>query len=286
MTSRVGVITTVAGRHDHLLRQRAGLRSGAQVADEHVIVAMGDPEVRGLVEHEEGCVVLDIDATTALPLARARNLGAAEARRRGAGVLVFLDVDCIPSAQLVRRYAALAETDECRNSLLCGQVSYLPLGFAEHDNADLLEEYGVPHPARPVLRQHDVVPTDDYDLFWSLSFAISASAWEQVGGFWEAYTGYGGEDTDFAQCAQTAGLAMHWIGGATAYHQHHPVSNPPVEHLADILRNAQIFAERWGRWPMRGWLEAFERQGLVVFDAEAGSRRSCADKWRRRGGDG
>jgi GT2 family glycosyltransferase len=273
MTSRVAVITTVAGRHTHLARQRIGLSRSIVAPDQHVIVAMGDPAVRELVERDDSCVVLDIDASDTLPLARARNLGAAEALRRDAALLVFLDVDCIPSARLIGRYAALIETDDYRHSLLCGQVNYLAAEFSAHTDARSLERSGVPHPARPVLGEHEIIRTYEYDLFWSLSFAISASAWERVGGFCEAYTGYGGEDTDFALCAKAADVPMHWVGGAAAYHQHHPVSDPPVEHLEDILRNAQLFARRWGRWPMRGWLEAFERQGLVVFDAGAGTWR-------------
>ena len=53
---------------------------------------------------------------------------------------------------------------------------------------------------------------------------------------------------------------------ARAYHQHHPVSSPPVEHLHDVLRNGRLFCDRWGEWPMRGWLEQFERRGLVRRD--------------------
>src|SRR4051794_37007942 len=47
---------------------------------------------------------------------------------------------------------------------------------------------------------------------------------------------------------------MSWVGGASAYHQYHPVSDPPVEYLEDILRNGQTFAKRWdgGRWE-DGW---------------------------------
>jgi hypothetical protein len=39
---------------------------------------------------------------------------------------------------------------------------------------------------------------------------------------------------------------MRWIGGAHAFHQFHPVSDPPVQHLYDIVRNAEIFHQRWG----------------------------------------
>ena len=40
-------------------------------------------------------------------------------------------------------------------------------------------------------------------------------------------------------------------------------SDPPVEHVADIVRNANLFHERWGWWPMAGWLEAFDARGLA-----------------------
>jgi len=116
--------------------------------------------------------------------------------------------------------------------------------------------------------------TDRYELFWSLSFALTTQTWESIGGFCEAYNGYGAEDTDFAQIARQVGIGMYWVGDALAYHQHHPSAEPPVQHLDDILTNGTIFARRWGWWPMQGWLSAFERAGLARYDAEA-------DQWLR-----
>ena len=58
------------------------------------------------------------------------------------------------------------------------------------------------------------------------------------------------------------------MGGAAAYHQWHLTQSPPVRHLDDIVRNAAIFADRWGWWPMQGWLGAFAQQGLVRWDEE------------------
>jgi GT2 family glycosyltransferase len=123
-----------------------------------------------------------------------------------------------------------------------------------------------PHPARPAPRAGEVIATADYALFWSLSFALTASTWRQIGGFCERYRGYGGEDTDFAQTARATGVPMRWVGGAHAFHQFHPVSDPPVEHVHDIVRNATIFHQRWGWWPMANWLDAFERRGLITCD--------------------
>jgi GT2 family glycosyltransferase len=100
-------------------------------------------------------------------------------------------------------------------------------------------------------------------LFWSLSFAVTADTWLAVGGFEESYEGYGGEDTDFAFTARAAGVPLVWVGGAHAYHQYHPTSAPPWQHLDDILRNGRLFADRWGSWPMEGWLEAFAAAGAI-----------------------
>ncbi len=63
-------------------------------------------------------------------------------------------------------------------------------------------------------------------------------------------------------------MPLHWVGGAWAYHQHREVSSPPREHLADIVRNARRFRDRWGRWPMEGWLGAFADEGLVEWEPE------------------
>jgi hypothetical protein len=91
-----------------------------------------------------------------------------------------------------------------------------------------------------------------------------------------AGTGYGAEDTDFGQLAQARAVELVWVGGAWAYHQHHATQRPPVQHLDDILRNAAIFHDRWGWWPMHGWLEQFEALGLARQDARTG-------RWKRIG---
>jgi hypothetical protein len=50
-----------------------------------------------------------------------------------------------------------------------------------------------------------------------------------------------------------------------------------VGHLDDILRNAAIFHDRWGWWPMQGWLAAFEARGLVVRDAQGRPHRRVGE---------
>ncbi|MFZ7087467.1 glycosyltransferase family 2 protein [Curtobacterium sp. RRHDQ10] len=202
-----------------------------------------------------------------LRLAAGRNAGAARALDLGGRTLVFLDADCVPGPDLVPRYARAVTAHP--GALLVGPVTYLQAGFELGDGASLAAATA-PHPARPAPPADTTVVggRDEYPLFWSLSFAVSADTWTRLGGFDDAYEGYGGEDTDFAFTARELGVPLVWVGGADAYHQHHPTSSPPWQHLHDILRNGARFAARWGEWPMGGWLDAFAAAGAVERTAD------------------
>jgi GT2 family glycosyltransferase len=266
---RTAVITAVRGRGAHLYRQLKGLARSTRRPDLHVIVAMND-RAAAHVATECGIHVHIVDfpsSSGALPIAAARNAGAQTAIDSGAELLVFLDVDCIPAPMMIDRYHRAAQHGAHHCALLCGPVTYLgpppPGGYDLH----MLETKVAPHSERPWPADDQILISTDYHLFWSLSFALTKATWSLIGGFSNCYTGYGGEDTDFGQLAAEAGVTMRWVGGAHAFHQHHPISDPPVEHMKDILLNANIFHQRWGWWPMRGWLDEFVARGLVRWDA-------------------
>lgn len=268
--THVAVITVVHGRHDHLMSQLAAARRSTFAPTTWIIVAMDDPGIDELVSGVDPRVqiVRTPSSAAALPVARARNLGAARALALGAEVLVFLDVDCLPSPDAIGAYAVAAIDPATADRLLCGPVTYLPPPTADSYPLDRLDEFDNPHPARPAPPPGTIQLGGPHELFWSLSFATHARVWYRIGGFCEIYSGYGGEDTDFAFSARRRGVDLAWIGSARAYHQYHPVHSPPVEHLADIVRNARLFHQRWGSWPMRGWLDAFERDGLIRNDPD------------------
>lgn len=251
---RAAMVTIVAGRERHLARQLEGVSAMRPGPDMHIVVAMCTPD-RIAAMCPLGTEVLAFERVGDLPLAAARNRGATAALDRGAELLVFLDVDCIPAPALLARYAEAAAQAE--HALLCGPVAYLPPGTGP----------GAPHPARPLPAERELIRGGDHQLFWSLSFATTADTWRSIGGFCEEYVGYGGEDTDFGQLARAAGVDLCWVGGAWSYHQYHPTSSPPVEHLDAIVGNASRFHDRWGWWPMEGWLRALAETGLIGFDA-------------------
>ncbi len=267
----MAVITIVHGRHEHLRRQLRAIESLDPKPGLHVVVGMGDPALTEVLAREPSSLTRYVEQPTQdrLPLAAARNMGVAEASARGVKAVALLDVDCIPAPSLVGDYAeALSSLDNQDGpAVVSGRVRYLPEGMTE-------EEYTIPAMER---RGNDnglrVVPaTDDLvrgepTMLWSLNLGATVAHWQAVGGFDERYEGYGGEDTDFGQRLKRAGGDMWWTRNAGVFHQWHPVSRPPVEHVKDIVANANLFRDIWGWYPMEGWLEEFERRGLVRQDA-------------------
>ncbi len=268
-TGSTAVVTIAHGRHPHIRRQHESLVAGSVRPDLYVVVAMSDPD---LLEWRPGgplppVVLRGPDDPRGLPLAAARNLGFATAVDAGADALIGLDVDCMVGNAAVAAYADAVRADP--DVLWSGPTTYLPADAADCRPADLaaLDD---PHPARPAPGPGQRWVGAEPDLFWSLSFAAHADAWKAVGGFCERYAGYGCEDTDLAHQWAATGRALGWVGDARAYHQHHATSVPPVQHLDDILRNGSVFAERWGRWPMEGWLKEMEHMGLVTQQDDDG----------------
>ncbi|KQT11893.1 glycosyl transferase [Methylobacterium sp. Leaf399] len=247
------VITLNKGRDDHLARLLEGLSRGAHPA-ECVVVEMGDapaplPDpgfpVRRIVLASDG-----------LPLARARNAGAGAARTEH---LVFLDVDCIPSQDLV---ASLDEDLTEVDGLICCEIRYLPAGAVQDGWTEPgLRGAGFTHPVRH-FPPSGLARTDNPGLFWSLAFGVRKETFDRLGGFDESFDGYGAEDTDLAFRADAAGLPIVFSARGGAFHQYHQAYDPPLQHFGDIVRNARRFHARHGLWPMDGWLDAFARMGL------------------------
>ncbi|MGA8047378.1 MAG: galactosyltransferase-related protein [Dermatophilaceae bacterium] len=262
--SHATVVTVAHGRHDHLAHQLRLLAMSNPLTP-HVVVAVGDPGVAAVVHEHRGArrvrVVEHPIHPDGLPIAAARNHGVDVALDEGAAAIVLLDVDCLAGAGTIDRYASLA----CSGppAILCGPVTYLPDGVVPPNRPIDLRIHRRPHPARPDPAPGALVACGDHRLFWSLSACVSASTWRLLGGFCEEYVGYGGEDTDLGQIARREGVDLVWVGGADVYHQHHPVSHPPVEHLDAIVRNSWIYRRRWGSWPMEGWLAELAGAGLV-----------------------
>ena len=258
----VSILTLVRGRRDHLANLIAGLNASTRPPDELVIAYMQDAPHDGLPETRFPIRSVFV-AGDEMPLAAARNRAAEAAVGEQ---LIFLDVDCVPSPTLVECYT---ETSAWPGGIRLGDVLYLPAGALD-DGLDfaMLDAVGQRHPAKPPIALDEIRPTPDHGELWGLSFAISAEDWDRAGGMDERYVGYGGEETDFAARLERADIAMWWVGGARAYHQHHVVHTPAYQHFDAIVRNARLFRATWGRWCMDYWLGQFAERGLIGWDAD------------------
>jgi GT2 family glycosyltransferase len=272
----LSVLTIVKDRPGHLAQLVEGLRRSEAPPLELIIVDMASiaPVIVEKTLFPVRILYLD---RPGLPLAAARNMAAQAAI---GDILLFLDVDCIPMRGLTASITALVRD---RDALVCAEVLYLGSDDARRDweEGDLMARADG-HPVRHFPAQ-GFRQEGNAGLFWSLVFAIRRERFFALGGFDEAFTGYGAEDTDFGFRAREASLPLLFMGGTGAFHQYHEVFDPPLQHLEDIVGNARLFHRLWKVWPMEGWLAAFEKAGLIsrVDETIELQRRPDADEIAR-----
>ena len=261
----VSVLTLVRDRTAYLHGLVAALAAAPDPPAELVVAVCGGedprprtPEAPFPVRH------LDVPSGERIAYSPARNACADAAR---ADRLWFVDADCVPLPGAV---AALDRALAAEDALATGEVLYLPPGL-DVDPADVgaLRRAGRPHPARPAPPAEGWERSDRYDLVWGLSIGVRKSTFLSLGGFDEGYGGYAGEDTDLAEAARQAGVPLVVVGGMAVAHRHHDVFEPPVQQLAATVANAQRFRDKWGWWPMGGWLADFADLGLVEWSPDA-----------------
>ena len=268
----VSIATIIRGRQDHFDHLVAGLAAQRYAPDELVVAHMqpDPPQLKRTLPFPVRFCRVEGEE---LPLAAARNAAAMEAC---GDILAFLDVDCIADPEFVRRAAETVSLNA--QAVFLPEVRYLPahrsgwLTVSGAPDYDALRRHGKRHPAKPAIAAIDSEPIADYGELWGLAFIMKRSAWFAAGGMDEEFIGYGAEETDFGQRLRSAGIGLQWLGGTLAFHQHHAVHKPPLQHFDSILRNAALFRNKWGEWCMDYWLDAFEKAGYI---ARSGDRIEC-----------
>ncbi len=260
--SKISVLTLTRNRTHHLRNLLKGLARSSQVPDECIVVHMNEAAepLSDLTErlpfpcyhHSYHSEVSD------LPLAQARNFAAQQAT---GDALLFLDVDCVPCEVMVEAYDwAILEAPE---AITMGSVRYLQQQLGDRWTEPFLLSQSKPHPKRDISRVSPLIIEPDYGLFWSLSFCLRRTIFEQLGKFSECYPSYGAEDTDFAWKARSQGVPLLWVPDALSFHQYHHSETPPWNNFHSIIHNAKIFRRRWGHWPMESWLSVFAEEGYL-----------------------
>lgn len=275
---RTALVTVVHGQHDELMSHVGGMAVGSRVPDVHVVIGMGDADVsRGrLPITSDRWRTITRAAQTVdparLPFATARNLGAATAMEAGADVLIFLSVQCIPGARLVERYAEHALGDGARHRapvLWCGQLRSLPppppvIGYPVYRLDSQAVDVESLLPVDHLAVEHPV------QGFSGDSFAITAEDFRATGGFFPQFRGQEGIDVDFAHAVSAAGGTVVRVGGVPAFRQFRPHTDHEELDVRRLVRNANLFAERWGRGLPIEELDRLLAAGLARRDESGG----------------
>lgn len=256
--SKLSVLTLTHNRTDHLQNLLVGLAQSSRLPDECIVAHMNEPAAI-LGDWPFDCQHFTYeDSRVSLPLPSARN---AAARRATGDRLIFLDVDCIPAKDMLAEYEKAFEQEN--EAIAMGNVHYLPHPISNNWTEDLLKQKSAPHPKRDVSHLVTIEKENNYGLFWSLSFGLSTELFNRLGGFSDCYPSYGAEDTDFAWKAREQEIDLVWVPKALAFHQFHPSPVPPWHNFESIIYNAKVFYQKWGEWPMEGWLKVFAEEGYI-----------------------
>jgi glycosyltransferase involved in cell wall biosynthesis len=255
ITMEISLVTLVNGRQIALENLLEGVKHLSTLPAELVIVHMNEPAYL-LPDMPIPIVQTELHNEHLLPLAAARNFAISQAKY---DYVIFLDVDCIPSPSLILDYQQAFEKSDI---LWAGKIRYLSkAAMAKPNLIHLLEDYSDPDPVRAYNIDFS------YELFWSLNFGCSKTIFDRIGGFDELFKGYGAEDTDFSFSARKKNVPIGTVN-TFAYHQYHPSYDPPLNHLQDILLNANMFKRKWNKWPMEGWLKKFQHMGYLNWSEE------------------
>ncbi|WP_111559491.1 glycosyltransferase family 2 protein [Paracoccus sediminilitoris] len=258
----VSALTIAGGRDQHLKNVIRGFAEQTHRIDELIIGVMQNSDYTDLPETDFPIRQIRMSGPD-LCMAAARNAVADAAR---GDVLVFVDVDCIPAPDFVQTYVNRMQG---RIGLFMGEVQYLPAGGTDGGlDFDHFATVSVKHSDRQGPPAKGIAPCEDYRCFWSLNFAMHRGCWQKGPRFDERFTGYGGEDTDFGRALSEAGTPIWWIAGGRVFHQYHPHCMPPVHHMESVMRNADLFALKWGHRTMEHWLYAFQLMGLIRNDPD------------------
>jgi GT2 family glycosyltransferase len=262
----LSLVTLVRNRNALLASLLHAVATGSSLPAEVVVVRAGGHEDPGRVVPPpltDRVRIIEVESPTdRIPYSEARNAGAGAST---AAHVVFLDADCIPSPTFV---AAMDEALSDHDALCTGDVRYLPPTPLHDRSPEHLTAVARPHPHRPVFPDRGVVLDDRHELVWGLCMGWRRATFSALGGFDTSYQGYAGEDTDLAVAARSQGVPVGLVGGATVFHQHHDVYEPPVQQFEATLANARRFRDKWGRWPMEGWLEGFRDLGLIDWSPD------------------
>ena len=253
MHYQFSVVTIVKNRTHQLTNLIANLERASLPPSELVVVWMGPPSDKSLMQSEVFDIQHRFVTSEELPIPQARNKGFASARYER---IIHLDVDCLCHPQLFEAMMKYWQDD----TILTDNI--IPVRLME-DN-DTFEHLA----SSPDLHVSTSGKSNTHiGRFQSSVFGLSRQAFDEIGGFDEQYHGFGIGDIDFATRCNAAGIKLRRLDIST-FVQHRANYDYPINHLLDIVTNANLFKRKWGYYPATEWLAEFVANGYVNADFE------------------
>ena len=256
MSTDFSIVTIVKRRTQQLSNLISSIERSTLLPKEMVIVWMAPPSDESLLSSENFPIVHRFAASDELPIPKARNRGFDTCKT---DKFIYLDVDCICPESLL---------EDLVRSLAIGKVVTANVCQLDKKAEDISESY-VQQLALPQATAAEKVPFVQFD---TNIFGITRKDYERVGGFDLDYHGFGIGDLDFAARCSQAGLYLVNTG-RHVFKQFHAHYNPPVNHLCDIVSNAEVFKQKWGAYPSCDLFARFAELGLINADYEESGMR-------------
>lgn len=251
MSTEFSIVTIVKHRTQQLTQLINSIERSSLLPKEMVIVWMASPSEESLLSSEYFNIRHRFATGGDLPIAQACNRGFDACTTEN---IIYLDVDCICPESLL---------EDLANSVSDGLVVTTHINQLSYKTEELGETQ-LNALTTPKAFAAEKLP---FIHFQSTIFGITRNDYQRVGGLDTDYHGYGIVDLDFAMRCCQAGLVLFNIG-RHVHKQFHVHFDPPVNHICDIVANAETFKQKWNCYPFCDWLERFADLGFVNTDFE------------------
>ena len=253
MSNCFSVVTIVKNRTQQLANLINNLEAADAKPSELIIVWMTSPSDSSLIQSEHFDIQHRFATSEDLPIAQARNKGFMSCSHE---YIFHLDVDCLCPPDFFAD--TLHHWQE--NRLYTAKVVQV-----ESMQDDASYQQVKQADSQHIYDTQQAVPANT--SFRSAVFAIRKTDFERVGGFDEQYHGFGIGDIDFVTRCDVAGLKLARLK-TQVFTQYRSNYQYPINHLLDIVTNANVFKHKWGYYPATHWLAAFVKNGFVNKDYE------------------